>query len=212
MSFEPVHEGPARGAAPQSVFPLLRARMSGPGGLYNTGNALGLGAGLTMQVLVAREATVWDFFLGSPSAVALSLAMVIFFWSGECYYRAWLDPARPDARLNRKGDWLSGLGAAFLGLGMLGLGQPLMALSAGGLHALGKFGSAYGWRFGLSDTISAGLWRALVPLSRVPAILLLLVGAWTATSVSGILEVTLLLGAYALWCAADFALWRGASA
>ena len=67
--------------------------------------------------------------------------MLIFFWSGDDL-RAWAGGFPPNARLNRRGDLLSAFGALMLGLGLFLLGQPLLAATAGLLHAAGKSGSA----------------------------------------------------------------------
>ncbi|MGO4842021.1 hypothetical protein AB4144_58140, partial [Rhizobiaceae sp. 2RAB30] len=88
----------------------LRVRMSGPGGYYNSGNALGLLAGLGVQIATAAGnsrgentimAAIVDYFSGSHSAVALTLATLVFFWGGEAYHRAWARPDAPDPALNR---------------------------------------------------------------------------------------------------------------
>ena len=52
---------------------------------------------------------------GDPSALALTGATAIFFWSGECYHRAWANGFPPIEALNRRGDFLSGVGALMLG-------------------------------------------------------------------------------------------------
>ena len=91
-------------------------RLSGPGGLYNLGNALGLLGGVSFHVAAATAVgiTGWaafaDYFVGSLGATAITLAMLIFFWSGEQYHKGWAHGAPPDARLNRLGDVSSGWG------------------------------------------------------------------------------------------------------
>jgi hypothetical protein len=104
----------------------LAARMAGPGGSYNLGNAFGLLSGIAVQVILVADGVprmgssalaAYDFLAGSPSAIALTLAMVIFFWSGEYYYRAWENGFPPDARATGLGDLPSGYGAVVLGLG-----------------------------------------------------------------------------------------------
>lgn len=150
--------------------------------------------------------TLGGYFAGSPAAVALTAAMIIFFWSGECYHRAWAHGGAPDLRLNKRGDSLSGYGALVLGIGLMALGQPLLAATAGLLHALGKFGSGYGW------SGPSWMWPALVPASRVPALLAILLELSAALNtgadwltLAGPLSV---LGSYLLWIAADFRLMR----
>jgi hypothetical protein len=63
----------------------LTQRLSGPGGLYNLGNGLGLLGGVSFHV-AAASGTGWaalsDYFVGSLGASAITVAMLIFFWSG----------------------------------------------------------------------------------------------------------------------------------
>ena len=81
----------------------ILSRLSGPGGLYNLGDALGFGSGLLIAYLGWWEsASAVDnvfsigmrYVAGSPAAVALTIATAIFFGSGEAYHRAW---ARADS-------------------------------------------------------------------------------------------------------------------
>jgi hypothetical protein len=71
------------------------------------------------------------------------------------------------------GDIGSGIGALLLGLGLLILNEPLLAATAGALHAAGKFGSAFagGRKLPLWPRHWPDGWRTLVVLSRVPALL-----------------------------------------
>jgi hypothetical protein len=86
----------------------LAQRVRGPGGLYNLGNALGLASGLALHVAVTLEVTtnaglahgasaVVDYLAGSAGAFSITIAMLIFFWSGERYHMAWANGAPPDA-------------------------------------------------------------------------------------------------------------------
>lgn len=75
---------------------------------------------------------------------------------------------------SRQGDLWSTAGAVCLAFGLFVLGNPVLAMSAGVLHALGKLGSAWG---GGSRLTFAGwspsvgdLCKDLVLVSRVPAI------------------------------------------
>jgi hypothetical protein len=79
----------------------------------------------------------------------------------------------PDADVNCRGDLLSGVGAILLGVGLLITGHPVLAATAGLLHAIGKFGSAWAERLaaGLWPPTWPDLWRSLVLASRVPALL-----------------------------------------
>lgn len=172
-------------------------RANEPGVLYNFGNVLGFSAGLISAVWLrdtqGGNSAVDDVvrhLVGSHAALALMLATVIFFWGGIIYSRAWANGAPPDAELNRQGDLWSTAGAVCLAFGLFVLGNPLLALSAGVLHALGKLGSAWGGGAGLRFagwSPSVGdLCKDLVLVSRVPAILSAAVGFagdWLSASV-----------------------------
>ena len=124
--------------------------MAGPGGWYNLGNALGLAMGIAVQFADPQGsgmhgggmAGLFDYFAGSGGAVALTVATLVFFLSGEVYHRAWARPDAPDRRLNRLGAFLSGIGAIALGAALFLFGQPLLAATAGLLHALGKLANS----------------------------------------------------------------------
>jgi len=209
---------------PQLVS-ALRARLSGPGGYYNSGNALGLLVGLWVQIATAPVcsrgentvlAAIIDYFAGSHSAVALTLATLVFFWGGEAYHRAWAKPDAPDPGLNRLGDFLSGIGAIGLGIALLLLGDPLLAVTSGLLHALGKFGSAF-HRLGTPVPVWPVTWpdpyRSAVLASRLPAMLATslafgsaLTQVWSGESVTALAMPVALLGCYFLWAKADLLL------
>jgi hypothetical protein len=148
--------------------------------------------------------------------VALTLATLVFFWSGEEYRRAWVEGSQPDARRIRRGDLLSGVGAVFLGAGLLMVGDPLLAATAGLLHAAGKFGSAFdrGVAAGGAGTDRRRLHRWAVVASRLPATLIGALGIAAvvlapggATAGALLMPVTLVL-CYGLWTAADLMLLR----
>jgi hypothetical protein len=206
------------------VWPEVRARLAGPGGCYNVGNAIGLGMGVALQAAGLADggtgaravAGAAEYLAGNGAALALTAATAVFFWSGEVYHRAWARGFPPDAALNRRGDLLSGIGALALGVALLGFGQPLLAAFSGLLHALGKFGSAFarpgarvpGWPAGWPDA-----WRTAVLVSRLPAMLAALIelarvpaGAPWPT----LLAPVTLLGCYLLWARADLLLFGGA--
>lgn len=194
----------------------LKQRLKGPGGFYNMGNALGLGLGIVLQLKSGGDATGWAavaaFFVGSPTAICLTIGNLIFFWSGEMYHRAWSHGAPPNAVLNRRGDALSGYGAIFLGCGLVLLGQPMLALFSGALHASGKFGSALHSEFRGWPNTWPDPFRSAVLASRVPAIIAAAVGlaAWhPGDSVSDLTALLGLLGSYGLWSIADLKLLRG---
>ena len=207
----------------ESLFPAsttrgLAARLRGPGGLYNVGNALGLASGIALALAAApgrsSAAVVADYLAGSASAVAITVAMVVFLFSGEAYYRAWAHGAPPDPGLNRRGDRLSGWGALALVVGLLLVGAVVLALASGLLHAAGKFGSA------IDHPAVAGLkrrrpdpFRSAVLASRLPAIALLAIAlgqalAAPAPSAAAVLGPGSLLVCYLLWSRADLLLFR----
>ena len=204
------------------------ARLTGPGGYYNIGNAFGLGMGIALQAsntpadhagMQAATDAAMTYLAGNPAATALTLGTAVFFWSGEMYHRAWANGAPPDPALNRRGDLLSGVGALILFVALLSLGHVMLAVTAGLLHAAGKFGSAWkwrplpGWRSTWPD-----FFRTAVLASRVPAILassfdLIRVAshADAATPASAWLTPLALLVCYALWCKADLMLFRASA-
>lgn len=196
----------------------LAQRLSGPGGLYNLGNALGLLSGVSFHVIAAMTlgiagwTAVAQYFVGSLGASAITVAMVIFFWSGEQYHKAWANGAPPDARLNRLGDVSSGWGALALGFGLFLMGHPVLAATAGLMHAAGKFGSALPERVQAQLPVGPGVFRAVVVTSRLPA--LAAVGMELQAAIGlGDIESTaasaLLMLCYGLWLKADVALMRG---
>ena len=206
----------------------VRTRLAGPGGYYNVGNAVGLGMGVALQLtavpagaleMQSAATAVWEYLAGNAGAVALTAATAVFFLSGEAYHRAWAHGAPPKDALNRRGDLLSAIGALILGIALLSLGQVMLAATAGGLHALGKFGSAFRWRT-LPGWPSAwpNFYRTAVLASRVPAILAALIGLVSAlpqvaagAPLAGLLTPLTLLVCYALWCKADLLLFVGSS-
>ena len=193
----------------------LTQRLSGPGGLYNLGNGLGLLGGVSFHV-AAASGTGWaalsDYFVGSLGATAITVAMLIFFWSGERYHRAWANGAPPDARLNRVGDISSGWGALMLGLGLVLMGHPVLAATSGLLHAAGKFGSALPGSVQVRLPVGPEFFRKVVVASRLPALAAVVLDASAATGsgdVQGAAAAGLLVLCYGLWLKADVALMRG---
>jgi len=203
----------------------LRTRMKGPGGYYNSGNALGPIVGFSIQIATmpvglhegsAVTAAVMDYFAGSHGTVALTLATLVFFWGGEAYHRAWARPDAPDPALSRLGDFLSGIGAIGLGIALLLLGDPLLAATSGLLHALGKFGSTF-HRPGTPVPLWSAAWpdpfRSAVLASRLPAMLATTVAlggtlpqVWSGGSFAALAMQLTLLGCYLLWTKADLLL------
>jgi hypothetical protein len=217
----------AKAGRSQTLRAAVLGRIKGPGGYYNIGNLLGLVSGVAVQWMQAAAHGSNDQtsvvhaivaqHVGSLSAVALSLAMVVFFLSGEAYHRAWASGFPPDKALNRGGDWMSGVGAVFLGIGLLITGHPYLAATAGFLHAAGKFGSAWAapsagilWSARWPD-----LWRSLVLASRVPALLAATLSLATEASGEGaaaaMITPATLIACYLLWIKADLLLFPGKS-
>lgn len=196
----------------------LAQRLSGPGGLYNLGNALGLLSGLSFHVSTATAvgvtgwAAVAEYFAGSLGATAITGAMLIFFWSGEQYHKAWAHGAPPDAQLNRVGDVSSGWGALMLGLGLVLMGHPVLAATSGFMHALGKFGSGLPVRVQARLTFGPAAFRGVVVASRLPALAAVLIEVAAKTQagdVQGAVAGGYLVLCYGLWLRADLALLRG---
>jgi hypothetical protein len=206
------------------IWTAALTRIKGPGGLYNAGNLLGLSASLAVAAVEApgghaladAVTAVWGALAGNPASAALTVATLIFLWSGEHYHRAWLSGFPPDVRMNQAADLSSGFGAVALGLGLALLADPILAVSSGALHAAGKFGSALGPRgdrrmighvFSLDD-----IYRGLVVVSRAPAIAITLwqIGGIVFLDVDAAMDRRLLLvtmlGSYCLWAAADLLL------
>jgi hypothetical protein len=210
------------GAAVRGALEQTRARLVGPGGYYNAGNAIGLTMGIVLQVgsvpdgglgVQAAVGAMLDYLGGNAGAMALTAATAVFFWSGEAYHRAWANGAPPDEALNRRGDLLSAIGALVLGVALLSLGQVMLAATAGLLHAAGKFGSAWkwrplpGWRPDWPD-----FYRSAVLASRVPALLAALIDLFDVVAAGGpstaLLTPLTLLVCYVLWSKADLMLFR----
>jgi hypothetical protein len=215
---EPSVPGLALSPAP-TLASALADRLRGPGGVYNLGNTLGLAGGLWLAVGASAAAhgpsldgaaqAIAGYLAGSGSAAALTAATLIFFWSGEVYHRAWATTPAPDPGLNRQGDLLSALGALVLGLALAMLGHPVLAATAGFLHALGKLGSALhgptvpGWPATWPDPF-----RSLVLLSRLPAMGLALLAIWSGWPLGQVAEPALLFACSAIWARADLLLFR----
>ncbi|MBU9698363.1 hypothetical protein GU927_010955 [Rhodobacteraceae bacterium HSP-20] len=195
-------------------------RMTGPGGLYNLGNAMGLLGGITLHIAATPQIggglghgleAALDYLAGSFGAAAITLSMLVFFWSGERYHRAWKDGAPPDPVQNRAGDISSGIGALLLGFGLFLMDQTLLAATAGLLHAAGKFGSALPAAWQRLMPHGAPAFRGIVLLSRLPAILLVLFEAQAAIAglpAQPLAASAVLLLCYLIWLRADLMLMR----
>lgn len=138
----------------------------------------------------------------------------MFFRGGIVYTKAWSNGARPDPKLNRRGDVLSGIGANFLGIGLIMMGNPWLAASAGVLHAAGKLGSALGGAVALQRSFIqlrvANLCKDLVLASRAPAFLAGAAALWRELmlleSMPGLLLSLSFMICCPIWAAADWML------
>ena len=206
-------------ASPTKAPPtgLLGGRLAGPGGLYNLGNALALGAGLAVQasaVETDRPGALLEavrlYFVGSPGATALTAAILVFFVSGEAYCRAWRGGFPPDQRLNRWGDVLSGIGAVILTAALAAFGDLLLAALSGALLAFGKFGSAFRpedsrrpdpWPFRFRLAVLASRFPALAALAAQVLTLL-----QTGAGPRALIMPAVMFGCYLIWARADLLL------
>lgn len=206
----------------------LVARMKGPGGYYNIGNALALTAGLGVQIAAVSGGDGQEsgailqaarlYFVGSSGAAALTIAVAIFVVSGEMYHRAWSRGFPPDRRGNWWGDFLSGVAAVVLTYALAAFGDVLLAAVSGLLLAAGKFGSALVPEDYAAPTVDPwpNRFRTAVLASRVPALAalsleftgLLRAGAESAGS---LIMTGVMLVCYLLWARADLLLFAGAA-
>lgn len=205
------------------LFIRLTQRLRGPGGLYNLGNCIGFSGGLCAAILGVSDerrgfasalAAAADFLYGSPAAIALTLATAVFFWSGEVYHRAWARGFPPDPHQLRSGDFSSAAGAVLLALAFFALGNVVLALTAGVLHAAGKLGSALVDRTANQKPdrwlMNSTFAREVVLLSRLPAMAMGLMGLLSAAPPGVGLESQIVSGVLLLccivWAAADMLL------
>ncbi len=202
-------------------FDAIKHRAVGPGGLYNCGNIIALVGGITIQSYSAGQAqslvsTIWIYLFGSLGAGCLTLAMLVFLASGEAYHRAWRDQKTPIVTLNRLGDLLSGVGAVILTIALITFGDFKLALVAGSLLVVGKFGTAILPEQPNSSRnslrISTTL-RTMVVVSRLPSIVALGISFSEYTIKGGISSdaamAVLMIGCHLLWLWADLLLVRG---
>jgi hypothetical protein len=221
-------------ASTSSLFPRgLTTRMQGPGGYYNIGNALGLSAGIAVQFFAARAEAdaslvdvVREYLVGSPGATALSIAMIMFFVSGEMYHRAGDARTGPAVRMMRRADFLSGVAALVLAIALVLFGSLWLALVSTVLLAGGKLGNALSsqgcWPvrveyLGLAKTTLSrelDLFRLAPLLSRISAIVAILteivrlLAIGSPGTVLHLSQSTVLLICYLLWGRADLLLLR----
>jgi hypothetical protein len=220
-----------RASAPAIWPEALRMRLQGPGGYYNLGNALGLAAGIGFQFVAARsdaDATlagvVREYLVGSPGATALTIAMVMFFISGEMYHRAFAAASGPHAGMMRRADLLSGIAALVLAIALALFGNLWLVLVSTVLLAGGKLGNAVSpagcwplrleWlsRCGTTLYREVDLFRLTPILSRLPAIMAILLemarllAAGSPGTALYLGQSAILLICYLLWARADLLL------
>lgn len=203
----------------------LRLRMQGPGGYYNLGNIIGFVVGAAQALLADRPAeadaslfaAMGEHLAGSSSAVALSVAMVLFFASGEVYHKAWETSRQPRIRLVRLGDLLSAIAALVLCVSLVLVGNVALGLLSSALLVGGKLGSAFmpsaSWIIRPPYTPPFDPFRIAVVASRLPALLAISVVLVTslvsgAQSPDVLLQQLTLLVCYGLWLRADLMLFR----
>lgn len=198
------------------------SRIAGPGTLYNTGNLIGLISGIAFAISAGEaKSAIAEYLVGDPGAIALTVAMVVFFISGECYRKVpATSPERAEALL-RRADFLSGIGALTLSVALFWYGDYLLAIVSTALLAGGKFGNALSragslpvrlevpWR-SATHTLHIDLYRLSVVLSRFPAMLglakTILIGLSDANAST--LQAMILFLCYLLWLFADLLLMR----
>lgn len=208
-----------------SLIEAISSRMQGPGGYYNLGNILGLVVALALQIHAAAYAgltsSVYAFFFGSPAAVVLTCATLVFLASGEIYRAAWADGPPPDRRLNRLGDLASAFGILLLTVSVILVGQMFLAVASGILMAIGKLGSAVTG----DDPRKLGTWpehwpdplRLIVVLGRLPGLAAAAAGTVQAFGQSGLgldlVQPATLTICCLLWLTADvMLLWAARNA
>ena len=131
----------AAGAMVRGVVRQAGARLVGPGGYYNAGNALGLAAGIAVAISALPEGGVGrrrrprrDPRLprrrsGGAGADRRDGDLLLERRVPTTAPGRTASP--PIEALNRRGDFLSGIGALILGVALLSLGQPVLAVTAG---------------------------------------------------------------------------------
>lgn len=158
--------------------------MQGPGGYYNLGNPIGLVSGLVQAIVggaanageaAGPGAGIQDHVLGSPAAVALSMATILLFIGAELYHQAWRAAAGTDPALLRCGDLFAAFGALALAVSLACVGNVALALTAAVLHAAGRLGSVLmpraQWILRAPGLPPFDPFRIAVVASRLPAVL-----------------------------------------
>lgn len=213
MAHSSQHEpeaGPCTKVALSGPRPTGSIRI-GPGALYTIGNVLALVTGIVVSLRENRGAvgvleTLQGHLAGSPEAVLLTTAIIVFMISGHVYQKA----GKPDAPagLMPLADFLSGLAAIGLTIALVMMGDTVAALVAGVLLTLGKLGSAALPVLGCNQTsrLETAL-RLTVAASRIPSIIsLALVVLPAFQGIAPTASVTLpvvMIACFLLWFWAD---------
>ena len=192
----------------------LRARLTGPGAIYNIGNILALSAGFLLNANPSASESslltaVYSHFMGSPEALWLTAAMMMFIVSGEIYHRAHTAPDK--LYLVAWGDLVSGLAAIALTVALVQLGDTALALVAGLMLTLAKLGNASLPLVGVDPFARVGLaFRVLAMVSRLPSILSLvlavLVSLQAGAPWGAVILPTIMIVCFVLWLWADLLL------
>jgi hypothetical protein len=147
----------------------LRAALSNPGMLYNTGNVLAFTGAILLCALTAPEGLTGHslrlHFIGNWPAALTSFATLLFWVGGMKYAAAWAYGFPPEPRANAAGHALSTCGALLIGCALMGLARSevslALAMIATMMHAGGKLAS---WCAPDND----GYFKAMPLYSRVP--------------------------------------------
>lgn len=174
------------------------------GNTYNTGNGLSIVGAVTQSFINSKDisdtaTSLQQYFIGSPSSIAITIGTAIFFAGGYSYDKSFKNPDEPDFGQLKKGHILSALGAGFVALGLSGIAANDLALGAailGGLmHVGGKLGSVF-------DEARGNLYKYLPLASRGPALLSLGLDI-TASNMDSLPLIGTMIIANLIWARAD---------
>lgn len=205
-------------------------RVAGPGGLYNLGNLIGLASGIGFALLGTQAsgvdggavAVLTGHLAGNAGAVALTIAMAVFFASGEMYHQAYTAlTSDTGARRLRQADFLSGVGGLFLAVSLVYFGELWLAFTSTVLLCGGKFANAlfhpdtgrvrleFMTPSGTTRLVHFDVFRMAPVLSRLPAmagLLIALATSWQNPELLRDAPTAILFGCYVLWLKADLLL------
>lgn len=196
--------------------------LQNPGLLYNCGNLVSILAACADCILAAKiagqssELNFIDYFFGTWPAIFTSLAVAVFFTSGNQYSLAWKNGFPPDQNRNAQGHLLSALGALLIGIALLGLAQNQLAVFLASittaLHVSGKLGSwaapKYDAQFKIMPLLSRTTYVATLALDIIAQIQHT---ESTDILIAKLILPSCLIAATFLWARADWLLmpkWR----